>query len=122
MIPSHGSDAGSVNQSRDVDLVIVRSIRFLHQHRMIHREQERQIVQAVTDSHRFHRAPLPFKIPLTSVAVEKFQGGLSLIIQSGQMKKTASFCPLQPAHDDLPADLCRNFGRTLNQIGLIVLP
>ena len=79
MIPSDRSDTRSVNQLRDVDLVIVRSVRFLHQHRMVYRQQEGQVVQTVPNSYRFNILLLSVQIPLPFVAGSSFSAACPLL-------------------------------------------
>src|SRR4029078_2114508 len=85
-IPSHRSYSWGTNHSSDVDIGVIRSVRFLDEKGVIHHREERGIIDTVPDPNCFDPLRQSIHTLVAMVAAQEHGSGFPLIVFSHQMK------------------------------------
>lgn len=80
LVPASRTDTWGSDEVRQIDVRIIRAIRPLHQHRMIDRQEERKVVQAIANADRLDLFGWILSMTLSSIAAEQDFCGSSFVV------------------------------------------
>lgn len=83
LVPAGRTDTRGSDEVRQIDVRIIRAIRPLHQHRMVDRQEERKIVQAVANADRLDLFRELLPMLLSSIAAEQEFCGSAFVVIPG---------------------------------------